>query len=91
MPFNLATTSAVPFAAILARRQRLVWSELPLATIAAGLVAAAVLRRVHDDIFAHSGAWVVLAVVGGAALIGLVTWLLDRRRHVRRARVQAAS
>jgi uncharacterized membrane protein len=75
----LAATSALPFAAIAAGRQRLVWRELPFGTIAFGLVLAWLLRRVHEGIFAHRGAWVVLVVVGSASVIMLASWLRDRR------------
>jgi uncharacterized membrane protein len=77
----LRVTSAVPFAAIVAGRQRLVWRELPLGALAAGLVAAFVLRRVHETIFAAGGAWVVAVVVGGAALLTIeAAWRSRRRR-----------
>jgi len=72
----LAATSAVPFAAILSGRQRLVWSELPLGAFATGLMVAAGLRAVHGSIFANGGAWVTLSVVGGAAIF---TWQSARR------------
>ena len=72
----LAATSAVPFAAILSGRQRLVWSELPLGAFAIGLVVAAVLRTVHGSIFANGGVWVIVSVVGGAAIF---TWQSARR------------
>ncbi len=47
----LATTSIVPFAAIIAGRQRLVARELPIAAIAIGLVATVLLRTYHHQIF----------------------------------------
>lgn len=47
----LATTSLVPFAAILAGRQRLVVRELPWAGLAAGVVLAAIVRRYHAALF----------------------------------------
>jgi uncharacterized membrane protein len=65
----LEATSALPFAAIAAGRQRLVWHELPLTGLAIGLAAAAALRWAHADLFAHRGAWVVLVTVGGALVI----------------------
>src|SRR5262245_36315911 len=76
----VASTSAVPFAAILAGRQRLVWRELPWGALLAGGMVAAGLRSVHADIFAHRGAWVILVVVGGALSITAVSWARDRRR-----------
>jgi uncharacterized membrane protein len=47
----LRTTSFVPFAAILAGRQRFVARELPWAGLAAGVVVAIVLRQYHGQIF----------------------------------------
>ena len=76
----LASTSSMPFAAILAGRQRLVWRELPVAGIALGLVLAALLRSVHEAIFAYRGAWVVLAVVGGALGIAIMSLRRERGR-----------
>jgi uncharacterized membrane protein len=76
----LASTSTVPFAAILAGRQRLVWRELPVAAILIGLALSAVLRYVHGSIFAHRGAWVILVVVGAATVFTVSAWLHDRRR-----------
>ncbi len=78
----LAATSAIPFAAIASGRNRLVWRELPLGGIATGLVIAAGLRYVHDDIFAHHGLWVIVVVVGSALVLAVTTWLRDRRRTV---------
>jgi uncharacterized membrane protein len=75
----VGATSAVPFAAILAGRQRLVWSELPLGAAAVGVGLAVVLRTVHDQIFAHGGAWFIGTVVGGAALLALQAIRRQRR------------
>jgi len=47
----LATTSIVPFAAILAGRQRLVARELPIAAVAIGVVATVLLRTYHQRLF----------------------------------------
>ena len=82
----VAQTSAVPFGAILAGRQRLVWRELPYAALALCLAAAVWLRAVHGAIFDHGGAWLVGVVLGGAAAVGLVSW-----RRARRARGLRAS
>lgn len=68
----LAETSAIPFAAIIARRQRLVWSELPWGTLALGPVAAFGIHLVHADLLSWRGAPLSLAVVGGSVLIGLI-------------------
>jgi uncharacterized membrane protein len=75
----LAVTSTVPFAAILQGRQRLAWRELPLGFVTVGLVAAALLRRAHDALFAARGLWVVLVVVGGAVVILAVSERRARR------------
>jgi uncharacterized membrane protein len=76
-------TSTVPFAAILAGRQRLVLRELPLGALAAGLAVAVGLRAMHAEIFADRGLWVVLVVVGGAAFFTALAWLRDRRNPAR--------
>ena len=81
----LAVTSMLPFAAIVAGRQRLVWSELPFGALAVGVGVAVVLRLVHASLFAQGGLWIILAVVGGAAIASTQTWL-RARRHARRAR-----
>lgn len=47
----VARTSTLPFAAIVAGRQRLVPAELPWGAIAAGLVLAAVVRYWHGTLF----------------------------------------
>jgi uncharacterized membrane protein len=47
----LAETSVLPFAAILAGRQRLVLSELPWVAIAIGVVATVLVRRWHHVLF----------------------------------------
>lgn len=64
----LAATSFVPFAAIAAGRQRLVWRELPWGALGASLLAAWALRLAHGSLLAANGAWLVAAVLGGAAL-----------------------
>lgn len=75
----LATTSAVPFAALVSGRQRIVWRELPLGALAAGLGIALALRAVHDGILAHGGIWVILSVIGGAAVFTWQSWRRARR------------
>ena len=72
----LRVTSAVPFAAIIGGRQRLMPGELSITALAAGLVIAVVLRKVHAGIFALGGTWVIVAVVGGA---GVFAWLSTRQ------------
>ncbi len=82
----LAATSAVPFAAIVAGRQRLVWSELPWFGLATAAVAAAWLRAVHGAIFAHRGTWLIAAVVGGAGALGILS-AVQAYRHGRQHRI----
>jgi uncharacterized membrane protein len=79
----LAATSAVPFAAIVAGRQHLVWREIPPRGIVLGLAVATGLRAVHASIFAHGGAWVIGALLLGAAF--------STRRARQRARRLAAA
>lgn len=79
----LDVTSMVPFAAIVAGRQRLVWRELPLMGFATGLAVAAALRWAHADVFAHRGGWVILVAVGGALVILAVGLLRPRRTSAR--------
>ena len=86
----LAATSAVPFGALLAGRQRLDWRELPLGTLAAGVVLAFVLRSVHEGIFAHSGAWVIGGTLGGAAFATVQAWRRARRAELRMPASQRA-
>ncbi len=78
----LRVTSALPFAAILAGRQRLVWRELPIGALVAGVAVAFGLRAVHESILAPDGLWVIAVAVGGA----LVFLVQDRRRERRRAK-----
>ena len=70
---RLRETSAIPFAAIVVGRQRLVWSELPLGAMALGLALTLGLRAAHDGIFAWSGAPFVLSTAGAAAVILVVS------------------
>jgi hypothetical protein len=74
----LETTSMVPFAAIVAGRQRIAWQELPVGGLIIALAVAVTLRMVHDWIFAHGGLFVVAAAVGGAGILALVSSLRDR-------------
>ena len=75
----LAVTSAVPFAAIVARRQHLAWREIPPRGLVLGLALAAALRAVHASIFAHSGAWVIGVVLAGAVLSAGRAWRRAQR------------
>lgn len=78
----IAETSATPFAAIAGGRQRFVWRELPWGLLAVGVAVAVGLRTVHDAVFAHHGAWVLLVAVGGP--LGILITALRRRRHAGR-------
>jgi uncharacterized membrane protein len=74
----LATTSLVPFAAVLSGRQRIVWNELPATAMAVGIAVAFLLRSVHSSILDRGGAWVILGVVGGA-FVALIQTRIHRR------------
>jgi uncharacterized membrane protein len=87
----LAATSLLPFGAVLAGRQHIVWGELPLGTTAVGVAIAFALRSVHDSIFAHGGAYVFGSVVAAAAIITLQSWLRSRRRTNARHHPDAAA
>lgn len=65
----VAATSAVPFAAIVAGRQRLAASELPWRHFVAALLFAFWLRSVHASILSDGGAWFIGFVLGSAALL----------------------
>ena len=80
----LTATSVVPFAAILDGRQQLVWREFSPGAVGSGLAAAIGLRLVHGAIFAHDGLWVIVAMLGGAAMETLQAWR-RAHRHARRA------
>ncbi len=75
----LTTTSAVPFVAIVARRQVLAWRELPMRALAGGLVLALAAARWHDALFARGGWPMVALVLGGAIIAGV-----NARRRARR-------
>jgi uncharacterized membrane protein len=75
----VAATSTIPFAAILAGRQRLVLRELPWRHLAAALAVVVGLRWVHPAILSAGGAWVIGGVVGGAGLLMLEAWWRARR------------
>jgi len=65
----LAVTSALPFAAILAGRQRLALREMPWLFLVAGVAGAFGLRAIHGSIMARDGIGFTLAVV-------LVSWAI---------------
>lgn len=70
------STSAIPFAAILSGRQRLVLSELPWGALGGGVALAFALRGAHDAILARDGAYVIGATLAGA---GIATFQAARR------------
>jgi uncharacterized membrane protein len=81
----LAATSMLPFAAILAGRQRLVASELPLGGLIVSLGVVLALCAVHDDILAHGGLYAILFTIAGVGAISLESWRIARRRGARSA------
>ncbi len=81
----LRATSFLPFAAIMRDRGRIAWGDVPVAAILLGIGAAAGLRTVHGAIFSHHGLWVIGVSVGGAAILGVLSW----RRAQRTAHVTA--
>ena len=82
----LAATSGIPFAAVAAGRQRVVWSELPYGSLVVGLALAWLLRAVHAHLFDYGGAYVIAALVIGPLVILLAQWRRARRgRRLARA------
>jgi len=69
----VAATSGIPFAAIVAGRQRLVWRELPVGLLATSVLLTVALRSVHGSIFAAGGAWTMGVVIGGVVLLEITT------------------
>jgi uncharacterized membrane protein len=66
----LAASSAIPFAAIIAGRQRLAARELPWLLMIVGIGAGIGLHALHPDVLAHRGLAVIVAVVAASWLIG---------------------
>jgi uncharacterized membrane protein len=87
----LAATSFVPFAAIAAGRQRLVMEEIPFRAAGYGLAIAVALRLGHELIFAHGGAWVIGALVGGGLIAGGQSALRARRQAAKAAAAMPAA
>jgi uncharacterized membrane protein len=77
----LAVTSTLPFVAIAAGRQRLVWPELPWGALLLGLPLAWLLRALHGQLFDHGGAFVIAAAVLGPLAILVAGWRRERRVH----------
>jgi len=80
---HLAETSAVPFAAILAGRQRLTPGDLPIGALAVGLAFALALRHWHDALFADRGAWIIAVFTVGGLIAGFNAWRRSRRLAAR--------
>jgi uncharacterized membrane protein len=76
---HLAVTSAVPFAAVVAGRQRLVWRELSPIAVALAIAGAIALRLGHGLLMADGGAWVIAVVIAGAARATVQSWRRSRR------------
>lgn len=75
----LAATSAIPFGAILAGRQRLVLGELPWLFMLAGVGAGVGLHALHPDVLAHGGIGFIVAVVGLSWVIAVRALVATRR------------
>ena len=78
----LDRTSFWPFASQL-RGEPLVARELPWYALAGSLLVALWFRQVHASLFAHGGAWVILALLGGAVVASLNAWRRARRHRAR--------
>jgi uncharacterized membrane protein len=67
----LKKTSAIPFVAILQRRQRIVWSELPWVHLAAGVGGAYGIRHAHASLFDYWGApvWGTLDAITAVLIV----------------------
>jgi uncharacterized membrane protein len=76
----LASTSAIPFVAIVRGRQPLALRELPWPALALGVLIAFGVRHLHEGIFAWYGAPFIVAVAGGGLLIGVINMRRERRR-----------
>ena len=63
-----AKTSAVPLAAILRGRARVVARDQPWLAYGAGLLVAWLLREAHSHLFDFYGGYIVAVTLGGAAL-----------------------
>ena len=79
----LAATSMLPFAAIAAGRQRLIWRELPYGMLSLGLALAWALRALHARLFDHGGAYLIAALVVGPLAILFAEWRRDQRAQRR--------
>ena len=75
----LAATSLLPFAAVAAGRQRIVWSELPVRGALVGLAIAFAIRWLHVWLFDFGGIYLIAPTVGGAFVLGLMLRRRERR------------
>ncbi len=75
----LGETSAVPFKAIVERRQVPCWGELPVRALAVGAAFALAARHWHQSLFAAGGWWIVGLTLGGAAIAGFSAWRRSQR------------
>jgi uncharacterized membrane protein len=78
-------TSSVPFAAILAGRQRLAPDDQPWMAYAVGALLALGLRPLHAHLFDYGGLWIVVAVLAFAAVAGRDALRVRRRRRAQHA------
>ena len=85
----LATTSLLPFAAIISGRQRLAWSELPWRGLLIGLAVAWALRTLHQWILAYDGAPALGAVLIFVIFAGLASVVSARRGRARQRSADA--
>ncbi len=85
----LATTSMLPFAAIISGRQRLAWSELPWRGLLIGLAVAWALRTLHQWILAYDGAPALGAVLIFVIFAGLASVVSARRGRARQRSADA--
>ncbi len=76
---HMAETSTLPFAAVIAGRQRIVAGELPWLGLGVAFGIALLLRQVHGSIFARDGLYVIATVLGGAGFAMFQTWRSARR------------
>jgi NnrU protein len=85
----LATTSMLPFAAIISGRQRLAWSELPWRGLSIGLAVAWALRTAHQWILAYDGALALGAVLIFVIFAGIASVVSARRGRARQRSADA--
>ncbi len=75
----MAATSTLPFAAIVAGRQRLDLRAIPLPALIAAVLVPWLLRTVHASIFAAEGAYLIGFTLAGAGAASLQAWRAQRR------------